>query len=92
MPGFQVALQAIALVLVLVMGMGAVRIVRGPRLADRVVALDMVSFAATGLIGVVAILTEKGALLDVALVLSLLVFLGTIAFARFLERVRKGGS
>lgn len=90
MPGIEIAQQAIATVLVLAMGLGAVRVVRGPSLADRIVALDMVSFSATGLIGVIAIVTEEGALLDVALVLSLLVFLGTIAFARFLERVRKG--
>jgi len=72
--------------LTLMMAGAVVRVVRGPHLADRVVALDLVAYVSVCMIGTAAMLTEEGPLLDVALVLSLLAFLGTVAFARFLER------
>lgn len=67
----------------------AVRVVRGPNLADRVVSLDLTVYVAVCMTAVGAVLTEAGPLLDVALVLSLLGFLSTVAFARFLERVNE---
>lgn len=72
--------------LTLTLAAAAIRVVQGPHLADRVVALDLVAYVAVCLIATGAMLTEEGPLLDVALVLSLLAFLGTVAFARFLER------
>ncbi len=66
--------------------MGSYRVFVGPTLPDRVIALDLVAFAAVGIIATYAIATNEGTLLDVALVLSLLVFLGTVAFARYFEK------
>jgi multicomponent Na+:H+ antiporter subunit F len=83
--------MAVLFLLTLTLGAAAVRVVRGPHLADRVVALDLVSYVAVCLIATGAMLTREGPLLDVALVLSLLAFLGTVAFARFLERSHKWG-
>ncbi len=65
---------------------GSYRVFVGPTLPDRVIALDLVAFSAVGTIAAYAIATDEGTLLDVALVLSLLVFLGTVAFARYFER------
>lgn len=79
-------LGVLLLLFTLTLGAAAIRVVRGPHLADRVVALDLVAYVAVCLIGTGAMLLEDGELLDVALVLSLLAFLGTVAFARFLER------
>ena len=67
-----------------------VRVFFGPTLPDRVIALDLVAFAAVAMIGAYAIATDRGTLLDVALVLSLLMFLGTVAFARFFEQRASG--
>ncbi len=78
-------LFALALLVICVTA-GGVAVLRGPHLADRAIAIDMVAFAVTCLIGVSALLTGVGALLDVALVLSLISFLGTVAIARFIER------
>lgn len=83
---FETALLVLLFLLTLTLGAAAVRIIRGPHLADRVVALDLVAYVAVCLIATGAMLTGEGPLLDVALVLSLLAFLGTVAFARFLER------
>jgi len=79
--------MGILLFLAIMLAAAAVRVVRGPHLADRVVALDLVSYVTVCIIGTGAMLTGEGPLLDVALVLSLLAFLGTVAFARFLERI-----
>lgn len=86
---FDTFLAAVLLVLMIAIVGASVRIVRGPHLADRVVALDLVAHITVCIIGVAAMLVEEGPLLDVALVLSLLAFLGTVAFARFLERVHE---
>lgn len=64
------------------------RLVRGPSLADRVVALDLMAVLAAGLIATYAIHTEQRVYLDAAIVVALIAFLATVAFARYLE---KGG-
>lgn len=66
--------------------LGLVRLLLGPRLPDRVVALDLLSFIAIGIIAVHAVATKSAAMLDAALVLALIAFLGTVAFARYVER------
>ncbi len=66
--------------------MAFVRLARGPSLPDRVVALDLLSTLAIGMIAVYAIITDRPVVLDVAIVLGLLAFLGTVAFARYLEK------
>jgi multicomponent Na+:H+ antiporter subunit F len=62
------------------------RLVRGPSLPDRVVALDLISVLAAGIAATYAIAAETAVFLDVAIVLALISFVGTVAFARFLER------
>lgn len=66
------------------------RLVRGPSLPDRVVALDLTAILTAGIICVYAIDTNQPVFLDAAIVLALITFLGTIAFARYLERRAHG--
>ena len=63
-----------------------VRLVRGPSLPDRVVALDLISILAAGVTAVYAIAAEQAVFLDVAIILALIAFLGTVAFARYVEK------
>lgn len=63
-----------------------VRLARGPRLADRVVALDLMSILAMGYIIVYAVRYQQPAFFDVAIILALITFLATAAFAFYLER------
>ncbi|MBR2656748.1 monovalent cation/H+ antiporter complex subunit F [Yoonia sp.] len=63
-----------------------VRMVLGPTLSDRVVALDMMTTLIIAFCGVVAVLTAVSAFLDVAIVLALVGFLATVALARYVER------
>ena len=63
-----------------------VRMVRGPSLPDRVVALDMLAVLMVAFAGVFVVASGKIAFLDVAIALALVGFLGTVAFARYAER------
>jgi len=63
-----------------------VRLLRGPSTPDRVVALDLMTTIAVGIIAAYIILTNEPAFLDTAIVLSLISFLGTIAFAFYIEQ------
>lgn len=63
-----------------------VRLVRGPTLPDRVVAIDLVGVLIVGIIVVDAARTGQQAYLDVAIVIALVSFVGTVAYARYVER------
>ncbi|MBF9058028.1 pH regulation protein F [Rhodobacterales bacterium HKCCSP123] len=63
-----------------------IRLILGPSLPDRVVALDMMTVLIVSFCGLYAILSEDTAFIDVAIVLALVGFLATVALARFVER------
>lgn len=63
-----------------------VRLVRGPTLPDRVVALDLFAVLSTAFLTVYAIDSDEQVFLDVAIVQALIAFLGTAAFALYIER------
>ncbi|CAM5212550.1 monovalent cation/H+ antiporter complex subunit F [Alishewanella longhuensis] len=65
-----------------------VRLLKGPSLPDRVVALELIASITVGVIGLYAIRSGKDAYIDVTMVLALTAFLAAIGFARYLE---KGG-
>ncbi|WP_404384448.1 monovalent cation/H+ antiporter complex subunit F [Caenispirillum salinarum] len=65
--------------------LGAWRVARGPTLPDRVVGLDTVALLALCVTGLLAMTSGAPAMLDAALALALVAFLGTLAFARFAE-------
>ena len=73
-------------VLIIAMFVAFVRLVRGPSLPARVVALDLMGTLAVGIIAAYAVATGQTIFLDVAVVLALIGFLGTIAFAYFVEK------
>ena len=66
--------------------MAFARIVGGPSLPDRIVAMDLVGVLVVGLIVVEAGWSGVRATLDAAMVIALIGFLGTIAYATYVER------
>lgn len=66
-----------------------VRLVSGPTVADRVVALDLMAIISVGVIIVYDVATSLPVFLDAAIVLALVGFAGTIAFSKYLERRRR---
>jgi len=65
-----------------------VRAVRGPKLADRIVATNMICVKTILLIVMVAVYMGDDFLIDVALVYSLLSFLAVIVLTRFMLKVK----
>jgi multicomponent Na+:H+ antiporter subunit F len=63
-----------------------IRLAIGPTVADRVVALDLIGIIAVGTIILHDVETPLPVFLDAAIVLALVGFAGTIAFAKYIER------
>jgi multicomponent Na+:H+ antiporter subunit F len=72
--------------LVVALFLSFIRLVLGPSLPDRVVALDVITVIVAGILAVDTIDTGRAVFLDAAIILALIAFLGTVAFARYLER------
>jgi multicomponent Na+:H+ antiporter subunit F len=63
-----------------------IRLAKGPSLPDRVVALDALATMGIGVLVVVSIVTNQALLLDIALAMALITFLGTIALALSIQK------
>ena len=77
-----IALSMLALAAILTF----VRLMRGPTLPDRVIALDLIGVLIICTLVVLAADAGQQAFLDVAMVIALISFVGTVAYARYLER------
>lgn len=64
---------------------GAIRLLRGPALADRVIALDVVLISLMGAIAVRAADTGTTTYLDLLVVIAIVGFTATVAASRFIE-------
>jgi multicomponent Na+:H+ antiporter subunit F len=62
------------------------RLIVGPSIEDRIVALDLLSANAIAFIAVYSIQKNTTTFLDVGIILALLAFLSTVAFAFYLGR------
>lgn len=71
-------------------GLALIRLLRGPTVADRIIALDLLGIVTVATIGLVCIEYNDAAFLDAAVVLAIITFLVTVAFSRYLERRLKG--
>lgn len=63
-----------------------IRLVLGPSLPNKVVALDLIVTLVVGIIAVYSIITDQSVFLRPAIVVALISFLGTIAFAYYVEK------
>lgn len=70
------------------LALAALRLVRGPSVPDRIVALELIASLFVGVIALSSIATGVSAYLDVAIALTLVAFLGAVVLARFLVRRR----
>lgn len=80
----------IGLVLItLAIAVGLLRLWRGPTLADRVVALDMMTSAIIGFCGLFAVRAQVEGYLDIAVALALVSFVSVVSLARYAERLAR---
>ncbi|QCR21986.1 monovalent cation/H+ antiporter complex subunit F [Pontibacter sp. SGAir0037] len=66
--------------------LAAIRFAMGPSLLDRITAFDLIVANVIGLIAIYSKLTRDFELIDVALILSLFGFLGSISFTYYMMR------
>ncbi|MCH8568447.1 MAG: hypothetical protein LAT67_09295 [Balneolales bacterium] len=62
---------------------GLIRLMIGPSLPDRVVALDLIAYILIAFIATYCVFTDTSDFIDAAIVVALIAFLGTTAFARY---------
>jgi len=62
------------------------RMIKGPTAVDRAVALDTVTTVTTALLVILGFVFKRYIYLDVSLVYAVLMFIGSVAIARFLEK------
>ncbi len=65
---------------------GLYRVIKGPSLPDRVVALDTIGINIIAGVAIISILLNTHAFFDIILVIGILSFIGTISFSKFIER------
>jgi len=62
------------------------RLLRGPDMADRIIALDTLYINALAALVVAGVRLDDPTFFDAAIVIGMLGFVGTVAFAKFLLR------
>ena len=80
------ALSLAAAMLAIALLLSAWRLLRGPGTADRILALDTLYINALALLIVFGIQTDSAIWFEVAMVISMLGFVGTVVLAKFVER------
>lgn len=80
-----VALTALTMLSVAML-LALFRLAKGPSLPDRIVALDLIASLSIGFTIVFAIYTGQVRYLDIAVIVALVIFIGTVAYATYLKK------
>ncbi|KMY55161.1 Na(+)/H(+) antiporter subunit F [Bacillus wudalianchiensis] len=82
-----VTVMKLSLILITLAMLGFIyRLIKGPTIPDRIVALDAIGINLIAMIAILSMLFKTNAFLDVILLLGILSFIGTTAFSKFLEK------
>ena len=84
-----IILSVVIIVLVVSAILVLYRFLKGPTLPDRVTAIDLITTMVIAIIVVFSILWDSPNFFDVAMVLSLISFLGSISYAFYLTKRNK---
>jgi multicomponent Na+:H+ antiporter subunit F len=74
-----IGFMGVAIVLV------SLRLILGPTIADRILALDSLTIISISLIVIIALFSDRVIYLDVAMVYAVISFAGVVAAARYIE-------
>ncbi len=72
--------------LLLALVFALLRLFRGPSSSDQIVALDLIASIVMGFILLYSLLVEREIYFDIAIVIAMISFLGTIAISIYLKR------
>ena len=62
------------------------RVIKGPDMPDRVIALDAIGVNLVAITALISIVLKSNAFLEIILLIGILAFIGTVAFAKYLEK------
>lgn len=83
---FQTLLMTSLIMLTISISIALYRVVRGPSLPDRILALDSIGYNIIGIVAVLCIMLDSSSYLETILLIGILAFLSTVALCKFLER------
>jgi multicomponent Na+:H+ antiporter subunit F len=76
---------AAAFAIMITMGLAITRVLLGPTVYDRIMAVNMFGTKTVLIIAVIAFITDRHDLLDIAVVYALINFIGIVAVLKFFE-------
>jgi len=83
---FEIILNLVVIMIAISLVVLLIRVIIGPTTSDRLLALDSFGVTLVALVGIVMILHETIYYSDVVLALSIILFISTVAIAKFIER------
>ncbi|MGQ1788148.1 MULTISPECIES: monovalent cation/H+ antiporter complex subunit F [unclassified Saccharicrinis] len=66
-----------------------IRLVKGPSMYDRIAAMDLMASITMGFIFIYSIVINQSMYVDIAIIISLVSFIGTVAISTFLKLINK---
>ncbi len=84
----QVFANITLVVLVALLIPASYRVAKGPRAADRMLGVDMITTLLLGIIVMLSLIEQQSLLIDIGLAVAALSFIGTLAIARFVGEGR----
>ena len=82
----QIALDFATLAIALAMVLCGVRLLRGPEVPDRILALDTLYINVVALVILLGIRWQTAMMFEAALIVAMLGFVGTVGLARYVTR------
>ena len=83
---FEIILNISLVITTIALLLALVRAILGPTTSDRILALDTLGMMLVAIIGMVMLLHETVVYADIALVVAIIGFVGTITMAKFIEK------
>lgn len=72
--------------LVLAFALALYRLIKGPEINDRILALDLIASIVMGFILLYSVVINKAIYFDITIILSLVSFIGTVAISSYLKK------
>lgn len=79
---YKLLFEGSLLVLAVLLFFCLIRAIRGPRVADRVVAVNMITTLVTIMIAILSLMLKEGYLVDVALIYAMIGFLAVVLLTK----------
>ncbi|MFO7940249.1 MAG: monovalent cation/H+ antiporter complex subunit F [Bacteroidales bacterium] len=72
--------------LMLAFALAFLRLIKGPSVSDRIIAMDFIASLTMGFILLYSLLIENSRYFDIAVIISLISFIGTVAIATYIKQ------